>query len=452
MDALGFFRELVAAQKRGEPRGITSVCSANPRVLAAAMEQAAADGVPVLIESTVNQVNQFGGYTGMTPRDFRGLVLSVAQSLGFPPAMVFLGGDHLGPYPWRGLAAREAMDRSRALVAESVRAGYHKIHLDASMPLGGDAAEAPGGLSPETVADREAELAVAAEEAFRERRAADPGASPPVYVIGTEVPPPGGIVSAEEAVPVTRVEDFRQTVSLCAEAFRRRGLGEAWGRVCAVVAQPGVEYGDQEVHPYERERAAALAAAARAAPGLVMEGHSTDYQSPGALRGLVQDGVAILKVGPALTFALRECLFALEHIEAELLGAEGSPRAAETGGAPSRLAETMEALMQEDPSHWKGYYGGTEGRKRLARRYSLSDRIRYYWTAPAAQEAVGRLLANLRRTGIPLTLLGQFLPDACRAVREGRLGTDPEGLLRHAVRAVLRDYSAAVSTSPRASG
>ena len=53
-------------------------------------------------------------------------------------------------------------------------------------------------------------------------------------------------------------------------------------------------------------------------PGLVFEAHSTDYQPPESLSRLVIDGFAILKVGPGLTFALREALYALDEIAAAL--------------------------------------------------------------------------------------------------------------------------------------
>jgi D-tagatose-1,6-bisphosphate aldolase subunit GatZ/KbaZ len=42
-------------------------------------------------------VDQFGGYTGMTPADFRGFVCQLADSLDFPQSQLILGGDHLGP-------------------------------------------------------------------------------------------------------------------------------------------------------------------------------------------------------------------------------------------------------------------------------------------------------------------------------------------------------------------
>ena len=204
---------IVAAHKAGAPRGIASVCSAHRVVLRAAFLQARQDDVPVLIESTVNQVNQFGGYTGMTPAAFRDFVIAEADRVDFPRERVILGGDHLGPYPWRSRDSSAAMEDSRALVAACVAAGYGKIHLDASMPLGGDPVDARGAIDPARVADREADLAASAEEAFS-ARGRDSRAAPPLYVIGTEVPVPGGVVASGDAVTVTSVSDLRQTVTL----------------------------------------------------------------------------------------------------------------------------------------------------------------------------------------------------------------------------------------------
>jgi D-tagatose-1,6-bisphosphate aldolase subunit GatZ/KbaZ len=436
MDAGEFFQGLVRSHKSGRPRGITSICSAHPWVLQAAMDQAQADGAPALIESSVNQVNQYGGYTGLRPEDFRDRVQATAEERGLPFERVLLGSDHLGPYPWRTESAEVAMDRARALAAASVRVGYAKLHLDASMPLGGDTPDTALGLDPWLAARREAELAAAAEQAFAERDTRRTAVGPPVYVIGTDVPPPGGMQAGAAGVPVTPVEEFERTVSLCAEAFVARGLKSAWDRVFAVVVQPGVEFGDQEVRPYDRRRAAGLCRAARAHPGLVLEGHSTDYQSPGTLRELVEDGVAVLKVGPALTFAAREALFALERIEAELYA--GDPAT-----TVSRLSETLEQAMLANPAHWRGYYRGGDAELRLALRYSLSDRSRYYWPVPDVQEAVRRLLANLGRAPIPWPLASQFLPLQSRRLRDGEIPGDPESLVREAVREVLRDYARA---------
>jgi D-tagatose-1,6-bisphosphate aldolase subunit GatZ/KbaZ len=435
---------IVRSQKAGIPAGCPSICSALPQVLEASLAEASQAGALALIESTSNQVNQFGGYTGMRPRDFRGLVETAAARAGCAPGRIVIGGDHLGPYPWRSESAETAMDKACALARECVRAGYSKLHLDASMPLGGDAVArvAPtysadsAPLALEVAAERTALLCRAAEE---ELRAASPAGKdappfPPLYVIGTEVPVPGGIVEEGEAPSVTTPAELGRTVAAVQEAFHRHGLSNAWERVIAVVVQPGVEFGDRTIFPYDPARAAPLARALRDYPGLVYEGHSTDYQLPGALRSMVQDGIAILKVGPALSFAMREGYFLLAHIEDELGGRDSA-------GLPG----VLEGVMRARPEHWKGYYHGSADDISFSLRYSLSDRARYYWADPAVEDARAKLVGTLRARGIPLPLLSQYFPAQAARVRSGELAADPEALVADRVRDVVRTYTRAVS-------
>lgn len=426
--SVGTLLDMVERNRAGERAGICSICSADRFVLEAGMAQAARDGTNVCIESTCNQVNQFGGYTGMTPADFRTFVGSVAADRGFPPERIVLGGDHLGPHVWRSEPAETAMAKARELVRASVLAGYTKIHLDASMRCADDP---EGPLDERIVAGRAADLCRAAEDARRELPASAPA---PVYVIGTEVPIPGGELASSSAPSVTRVEDVSRTMEMTGEAFEHRGLVEAWERVIALVVQPGVEFGDAVVFDYDPERARELAASVTRWPHLVFEAHSTDYQTTDRLRRLVQDHFAILKVGPWLTFAMREGLFALELIERDLLAGDAEP---------SRLRDTLEAAMVAHPEHWEPYLRGDERELRLARAFSLSDRARYYWPRPELREAVGRLFANLSSREIPLTLLGQYLPVQAEAVREGMLRAEPSDLVRHKVLEVLDRYAAA---------
>jgi D-tagatose-1,6-bisphosphate aldolase subunit GatZ/KbaZ len=404
------------------------------------MARALEDDLPLLIESTVNQVNQFGGYTGMKPSAFRDFLLTIAAQAGFPGQRIILGGDHLGPYPWRKEPAEQAMHKACELAAMCISAGYTKLHLDASMPLGGDPVDEHGGLPPDLIARREAQLAAAAERACRDTAAGGADVPAPVYVIGTDVPPPGGIPADDQAVQVTSVEEFGQTIDSCRQAFQAGDLNDAWQRVVAVVVQPGVEFGDHELYGYDRGKAGKLIAAARKQPRLVLEGHSTDYQRAELLRFLVEDGVAILKVGPALTFAMRECLFALESIEKELLGGSYKARL-------SQLELFLEKAMSDNPANWQGYYTGSAQEVYLARKYSFSDRSRYYWQVPMVKEAVQQLLRNLQQTQIPLTLISQYLPRHYPEIREGSLAADPRELIQASIRMVLQDYSRAVLPS-----
>jgi D-tagatose-1,6-bisphosphate aldolase subunit GatZ/KbaZ len=427
--------ETVAAQKRGEARGVYSICSSNRFVLEACMTQALADDCGILIESTCNQVNQLGGYSGATPEQFAAVVARLAEGRGLPLDRVVLGGDHLGPFPWQGEPAAAAMEKARVMVEAYVLAGYTKIHLDASMRCADDP---PGALEAAAITARAAELCAGAESAHARL---PPGSPAPVYVVGTEVPVPGGEQEVETGVAVTRVEDAEATIGQTREAFAARGLHGAWERVIAFVVQPGVEFGDDTVHAYDRAAAAALSRAIRPHERLVYEAHSTDYQAAAALGELVEDHFAILKVGPWLTFAFREAVFALAEIEEEWLGGRA-------GVTTSDLRRVADAAMVAHPEHWRKYYRGSEDELRIARQFSYSDRIRYYWTQPAVEAALERLLANLRERLAPLCLVSQYLPLQYDALRGGTLRNDPGDLIRAKVLGVADLYARACGMRP----
>ena len=304
------------------------------------------------------------------------------------------------------------MADSEELIRHYVAAGFTKIHIDTSMKVNSDPEDVR--LSDEIIAGRGAHLAKVAEETYKELLERDPEAIPPVYVIGSEVPIPGGAVGAEDnGVQVTKVEDFKNTVAAFEKAFAKEGLDkDVWERVIGVVVQPGVEEKDSGCTEYDREKAKDLMAAIKDFPTLVFEGHSTDYQTKIKLRELVEDGVGILKVGPGLTFAMREAMFALENIEKELIY----------------------------DKNWKKHYQGTELEIRLKRKYSFSDRCRYYMPTPAVEAAADRLLTNLRTLGIPLNLLSQFMPIQYTKVREGYLKNDPVELIEDRIINTIDEY------------
>lgn len=422
--------DLVAQHKQGEQVGIYAVCSAHPLVLEAALRLAAQGDQLLLVEATSNQVDQFGGYTGMTPADFRDLLHRLAAECCFPVQRLVLGGDHLGPNRWQSEPAEQAMAHAEDLVASYVAAGFKKIHLDCSMPCQGD----PVPLTDELVAARAARLANVAEQTATEQF----GHSDLVYVIGTEVPVPGGAHEELAELAVTTPEAAHHTLVAHQQAFEQAGLARLWPRVIGLVVQPGVEFDHTHVIDYRPERAAPLSRMIEAYPHLVFEAHSTDYQTPDAYRQLVRDHFAILKVGPALTFALREALFALAAIEEELVVAK----------ACSGLRQVLEETMLDRPDFWRSHYQGSPNECRLARGYSYSDRIRYYWPDSRVDDCYARLLANLAAEPIPLPLLSQHLPLQYRKVRQGTLSPRVHDLILDQVQEVLRQYAAACSAAP----
>lgn len=410
-------KQIVKAQKEGRAVGIYSCCSANEYVIRAALLKGKKDNSCVLIESTANQCDQYGGYTGMKPADFKAFVEDIAKEIGFDTNKLFLGGDHLGPLTFTSLNEEEAMKEADELIRCYVSAGFTKIHIDTSMRVKDD--DVNIRLSDETIARRGARLAKVAEEAYAKLLETNPDAIEPVYIVGSEVPIPGGAQGAvDEGVQVTKPEDFKATLNTFEKAFKDNGLDHAWSNVIGIVVQPGVEEKDSGCTEYDRAKAVDLCAAIRDYDNIVFEGHSTDYQTKIKLREMVEDGIAILKVGPGFTFMMRQALFALADIENELLKDKAS-----------HFKDVLDAAMLKDTKYWSKHYIGTEEEVALKRKYSFSDRCRYYMPVPEVKQAMQTMIQNLRTNGIPLNLLTQYMPIQYTRVREGLLENDPEALI-----------------------
>lgn len=424
-------QHMMDQRREGKICGIESVCSANGFVLEVALKRSKLFNAPVLIEATANQVNQFGGYTGMYPKDFYEMVLKMAAEIGVPENHIILGGDHLGPLTWQNLPETEAMEKSETLVYQYARAGFTKIHLDTSMKVADDP---EGLLSTETIARRGATLYKAAMKGYEDLKAEKPDAMRPVFVIGSEVPIPGGAQEAEDTLAVTKPEAFRDTVATYRRVFKEEGIEDGMNDVVAVVTQPGVEFGDDQVFLYDHDAATELCAALNEFPEVCFEGHSTDYQSKECLKRMVEDGIAILKVGPALTYGLRESLFSLSMMEKELVPEEKQ----------ARFIETLEKVMLEKPDNWKKHYHGDEKQLALCRKYSFSDRCRYYIGLPEVVESINKLFENLREYPIPMNMLHQYMPISYIKVRDGIIPLDPRELALDGVVAFMEDYEYAI--------
>ena len=425
-------QEMMEKRRQGIKCGIPSYCSANELVLETALRRAKLLDQPVLIEATANQVNQYGGYTGMLPKDFYKLVLDMAAEIGVPEQQVILAGDHLGPLTWQNLPEAEAMEKSIELVYQYTRAGFTKIHLDTSMKVADDA---EGLLSTEVIARRGATLYKAAIKGYEELKTEKPDAIRPVFIVGSEVPIPGGAQEAEDSLAVTSVEAFKDTVATYSRIWAEEGVADGMNDVIAVVVQPGVEFGDDQVFLYDSAAAADLCAALKEFPNVCFEGHSTDYQSPACLKAMVEDGIAILKVGPALTYGLREALFSLSFMENELVPAEER----------SNFIDVLEKVMLENPGNWQKHYHGDDKQLALARKYSFSDRARYYIGLPEVVEAMNKLFANLNAYKIPLNMLHQYMPLTYAKVRDGLLPLDAKELAMDGVTNFMLDYEYAVT-------
>jgi D-tagatose-1,6-bisphosphate aldolase subunit GatZ/KbaZ len=434
-------KEMVVKRQHGIHCGIPSFCCANKIVIEAILDQAQRFGDSPLIEATSNQVNQNGGYMDMTPMDFTEYVYKIADRLQISRDKIYLGGDHMGPLPWVDRPAAEAMENAKVLVRQCVKAGYKKIHLDTSMRLGDDSRTEK--LSDLVVAERGAVLYAACEEAYQEMLKENPDEMHPIFVIGSEVPVPGGINEDDAGMEITDPRDFEHTLMAYKEVFHQHGLDDAWDYIIAVVVQPGVEFGDDTIHLYDHDAAKSLCRSLKKYPDIVFEGHSTDYQPAAMLKQMVEDGIAIIKVGPALTFALREGLYALSFMEDELI-TDPKDR--------SHFREVLENEMVKNPKHWQNYYTGSEAEKKIKRSYSFSDRSRYYMSLPVVEDARRKLFENIDSLDIPMSMLKQYMPLQYIKVRDGSLSMKARELAKDSVVTLIEDYNYAVKYNYMISG
>jgi D-tagatose-1,6-bisphosphate aldolase subunit GatZ/KbaZ len=410
-------RQIIAQNRSGQAAAIVSVCSSHPAVIAASLTLARDLRSPLMIEATSNQVNQDGGYTGMTPPQFISFVKGIAQGEGIGTRGLLFGGDHLGPQAWRTRPAVSAMEKARNLVAAYARAGFAKLHLDCSEGCAGEAAQLPDALT----AARSAELAAVAL-----RSAPNPKSL--LFVIGTEVPPPGG-ARVDETGDIAATTPAAATATLAAHraAFEAAGIASAIAQIGALVVQPGVEFSPQKVHHLPLARDPGLLGALQDWPHLCLEAHSTDYQNPPVFPRLAQLGFAFQKVGPALTFAWREALYALDTLAAR-------PHHA--------LPDVMEKLMLDDPQYWQGHYNS--GDLHAQRHFGLADRIRYYWPQPSAEAAVAALFADLSDVNLTDAQLSAFFSiqeiASARAASHRRPSQFAKALALAHVQSALRPY------------
>ena len=413
---MSILRDLILRNRAGEAIGLPCFCTANEHVLLAVLAYAKRTGLPTVIEATCNQVNQYGGYTGMTPADFMEWLSGMAADAGVPMNQLILGGDHLGPNVWKNEPLDVAMEKSRELVKSYVQAGFKKIHIDTSMACGGE----PNPTFAQ-IAERAADLCEVAE-----KYAPDP--SKLFYIIGTEVPIPGGETEEPNTLDVTSVARFHDTIQTHRDAWNTRGLDAAWDRVVSVVTQPGVDFGHTSVYPFLPVKAAPLREAIIDEVGLTYEAHSTDYQSTNALSDLVKNHFFFLKVGPELTFRFREAIWALAQIEEEIIN---DPK--------SLIRETFEQQMTKDPGYWVNYYNGSDKELRILRTYSYSDRIRYYWTDPEISKSLNMLIANLEQVNLPESIVSQ----AFMGLDFGEVPETPLALIElHIQRCISRYFKA----------
>ena len=198
-----------------------------------------------------------------------------------------------------------------------------------------------------------------------------------------------------------------------------------------------MEFKATELDEYQEDNILDLVASMKNNNQIAFEGHSTDFQTKDNLYKMVENNTAILKVGPALTFALREAFFSLENIEKELVTPEKR----------SNLRVVIENVMKNHPESWEKYYHETDEENKLLRSFSYLDRVRYYLPTAEVQDALKVLLTNLEGK-IPLYVLSQYFSNQYKKIRMGKLNNSCEDLILDKIGETIDDYLYAIGISP----
>lgn len=425
-------KDLLFGDSYHEFKGITSICTSNYFVIKAAMEFSKSTHSPLLLESTSNQVNQYGGYTNMKPIDFFNYVKEIAKEVGIDFDSIILGGDHLGPNPFQNELESDAMLKASVMVKDYVLAGFKKIHIDCSMRLADDSVDKK--LPDDIIAKRTIKLIKVAEDAYHELLEKNNKEVHPVYVVGSEVPIPGGAQVEHDILEVTNPRDFDNTYRAIKKELLNCNLHGVFEQIIAVVVQPGVEFSDEKIDDYSREKAKELTLSLQNYKNIVFEGHSTDYQSKENLKMMVEDGIRILKVGPQLTYALREALYALSYIEKEMIELKSQ----------AFFIETLFRVMKDNPINYINHYKANID---YQIKFSLLDRSRYYLNQVEVKDSIEKLLNNLSKRPIKDSLLSQFLPIQYEEIRNGLISKNPSDLISSKIKEVLDNYLYAIKSS-----
>lgn len=402
-------RDIIKRNRAGQAVAIPSVCSSQPDVILASLLRAQTLGRPIVIEATSNQVNQDGGYTGMRPVDFMAFVNGIAKDAGVDRDRIQFGGDHLGPQAWRTESPDSAMAKAHALVAGYVQAGFTKIHLDCSEGC----ADEPAQLDDEITSGRSADLA----------RTCANMADDLMFVVGTEVPPPGGARTDESGdIAATSHDAAKATLAIHMDKF-----GDMAPQIGGLVVQPGVEFSPMQIHHLPMTKDPKLIQAIADWPTVCLEAHSTDYQHPQVFPRLAELGFAFQKVGPALTLAYRQALYSLDIVRNFSMNRDHN------------LPDVLDAAMLDNPQYWQGHYQGDAEQLKLQRHFGLADRIRYYWPVQTVKIAVQQLVDDLPHQ-IPDPILWQVFSQPVLDRAEGLTGTQIERLIRAQIQLALDPY------------
>ena len=330
-------------------KSLPSFCTSNFDVLKVLMVFNKYHKLPTLIESTSNQVNQFGGYTGLEPKQFKKKIEKLCKLVKLPSRQLIIGGDHLGPLPWKNINTKSAMKNAKVLVKKCLKAKYNKIHIDTAIICKDEK-----NINRNIIVNR-------CEDILKSISKKD--LKNIFLVVGTEVPFAGG---GDHLKPViTNLESIKKEYLLYSQMFKRKKILNK--TPFALVIDPGIGFNNRKVTTSNLTGFIKKKLFSKK-QNFYFEAHSSDYQSKENLKKLVDNNFKFLKVGPELTHIYAKSIFEMQNIE-KLIRKKKL----------SNIGDTLLNEMNTNKDYWKNYYKGSKKKINFLMFNSYLDRSRYYW-------------------------------------------------------------------------
>ena len=342
-------------------KALPSFCSSNSTVLNTLIKFCKLHNLPILIESTSNQVNQFGGYSNKTPNVFIKTVKQIARKENFNLKKLFFGGDHLGPLPWKNYNSQIAMQNSLKLVKSYLKAGYNKIHLDTSIKCLDDKK-----INNQLVYNRTSFI-------FKKLNLKK-YISKIFFVFGTEVPLSGG--NDTNIISQTSINQIKSEFLSFKKLLGIKKLK------FAMVIEPGMKFMHNNIKKPNLINFVQKKKFSKK-NNFMYEAHSSDFQSLNTLKNLVKNNFKFLKVGPELTYNLTKSFLYMEKIEIKLIKKK------------SLFSKILFQHMNKNNTFWISYFKKKKKTTFKEIIKSKFDRTRYYLENKKILTSINLLKKNI---------------------------------------------------------
>ena len=355
-------------------KALPSFCTANIDVLKSIMFFCNLKKLPCLIECTSNQVNQDGGYTNKTPKKFIKEISNLRKKIKLSKNRLFIGGDHLGPLPWKKKNKQLAIKNSIKLIESFLKEKFCKIHIDTSIKCRDDKI-----FNNEIIFERTKQIL---ENIKIKKRINDK-----FLIIGSEVPISGS--GDNKRVVLTTKKQIKNECIKFRQVLKGSKLDK--NRKFGLVVEPGMKY----MHKFLKKPNLKNFSDKKIFSeknNFVFEAHSTDYQPFSILKKLVDNNFKFLKVGPELTYNYSRSLFFMERLEKKLKKKR------------SLIKINIINSMKKKNKYWLGYYKANKVNLFLE---SKLDRMRYYLNNQKVINSINILKKNINTISLEkiLTLI-----------------------------------------------